>query len=73
MGDIIEFTKRGNVKINDVKFKAQKPNRPDGCTGCAFYTGPDERNCMGFPCTPARRPDTFRLPGQHVIFVKVAA
>ena len=63
----IKITKRGNIKINGVKYKAKAAN--SGCIGCAMRG----MNCERFPCVPDERPAGFKLPDQDVIFVKVAA
>lgn len=58
----IKVTKKQNVKVDGVKYKAVLG---DSCIGCAFDRGPHFEVCGPAPCQARSRDD-----GREVIFVK---
>ena len=58
----ITVTKKQNIKIDGVKYKAQKYLHKTGCTPCALNL---KGRCHVVPCSPGERTD-----GKNATFVK---
>ena len=58
----ITITKKQNIRIDGVKYKAQEYLHKTGCTPCILSL---KDRCHAVPCSPGERTD-----GKNVIFVK---
>lgn len=68
----VKMTKRGNVRVDGVKYKAVEHNN---CRGCAFSRDHGEPSyepaCRYSSCGPMSRDvEGYRLRSKSVIFVK---
>lgn len=64
----VTMTKRGNLKVDGVKFYAVPAGSSEGACDCPLYGGA-RRQCAPVKCTEGERPDSYRLAGKSVWFI----